>query len=316
MPDVKISDLPAATAPTDTTELEINRAGTSQRMTLLLLFETYLFGAVSGFLARTGVGTRAMRTLVGTAPVAVADGAGVAGNPTISVTKATTAQAQAGSGTNLMDATLTAAAITALATGGAAAWAPHDPNNLMFYQGHVDPDVNSVTTPDWADGYDYMLELRGIRPSRAEPSPHVLNITPEYQGVATLARAIAVSALIPPSTITVFLPGAGSRDIENRVASSMVTRIEVAPVGARYDYMFQVLAPRVARPTIVLHGIAASRGATLLSEVPPLVYNGAWQLGNGGPDFLIRRLHISWGQSNTLFTSGQMRLYRRTASLR
>lgn len=50
--------------------------------------------AVSGMVARTGAGTVAARTIAGTAPVTVANGDGVAGNPTIDVTGLTQGQAE------------------------------------------------------------------------------------------------------------------------------------------------------------------------------------------------------------------------------
>lgn len=68
----------------------------------------------NGIYARTGAGTAAARTITGTEGViAVTNGNGVSGNPTISATKATTGQAEAGTGAGLMDPVLTAAAIAA-----------------------------------------------------------------------------------------------------------------------------------------------------------------------------------------------------------
>ena len=67
--------------------------------------------AANGILARTGSGAAAARTITPSGQVTVANGDGVAGNPTIGVTVASQAESQAGSGTGLMTAELTAQAI-------------------------------------------------------------------------------------------------------------------------------------------------------------------------------------------------------------
>ncbi|WP_336800665.1 hypothetical protein [Kaistia sp. MMO-174] len=71
--------------------------------------------AVNGILAKTGTGTAAARSLAGTAnEIAVANGDGVAGNPTFSLVKPSQAEAEAGTDANKpMNALRTAQAIAA-----------------------------------------------------------------------------------------------------------------------------------------------------------------------------------------------------------
>jgi hypothetical protein len=110
MPDIRISDLPAAAAALLAMEFEVNDAGVSRKVTLTQILakldESFLTPAeagaayqpldtdltalaalaVTGLLARTAAGAVAARTITGTAnQVTVANGSGVAGNPTLSL---------------------------------------------------------------------------------------------------------------------------------------------------------------------------------------------------------------------------------------
>ncbi len=68
----------------------------------------------AGIMARTGAATYALRTITGTADrITVTNGNGVSGNPTIDVVKASTANAEAGTGDGVMDPPLVKAAIDA-----------------------------------------------------------------------------------------------------------------------------------------------------------------------------------------------------------
>lgn len=70
--------------------------------------------ATTGITARTGAATYAQRSITGTADrIAVTYGNGVSGNPTIDVVKASTANAEAGTGDGVMDPVLTKAAVNA-----------------------------------------------------------------------------------------------------------------------------------------------------------------------------------------------------------
>lgn len=140
MANVKISQLTAAAAATDTQEFEVNDSLTSKKVTGAQV-KAYVkdgFAAsditgltasatelnvldnisTNGLIARTGAGTGAARTITGTSnQITVTDGNGASGNPTIAAVIASQAEAEAGADTTkLMTAQRVSQAITALAT--------------------------------------------------------------------------------------------------------------------------------------------------------------------------------------------------------
>jgi hypothetical protein len=305
---VKISDLPLASGENDASEVEINNAGASQRMPLSRLSDVLM--STTGFLARTGSNTRATRSIVGSAPVVVTNGDGAAGNPTVAVAKATVAEAEAGAGTGLMDATLTAAAIAALASGGdGGGWAPFNGTTGIFWSFANDGQTGTIVTPDFEDGWEYMIELRRYSPNRqaTRMRAHPVNVRVEFQGVATLTRPVP----LVPSTNT----SAVSSD-DNSVAAIFAQYGPPIPANTPYDLLFSTIAPRVLRRVHTLRREYLVRGNIALNSDPPAIDNPAqWAVGNGDTSSRIRRLHISFGLANTQFNGGVARLYRRPASL-
>lgn len=84
MADVKISDLTAATSATGAMQLEVNDAGTSKRVTVNQL-QDLAIGTTNGLIVRTNTNTVAARTLTAGNDIAVSNGNGVSGNPTVAV---------------------------------------------------------------------------------------------------------------------------------------------------------------------------------------------------------------------------------------
>lgn len=309
MPDVKISELPAAAAVADAMQFEVNDAGTSRRVTAAQVKE-HVAGATNGVLARTGAGVVTARTITGTAPVTVANGNGVSGNPTIGVTLATVTEAEDGTGTGLMNATLTAAAIAAQAGGGGGgggAWAPYNGTDGIFWSFAVNGVSAAIQTPDFENGYEYLVELRRVTPNResARTINHQMNMTVEFQGVGTLSRPVV---LIP----------AGSSGTEREVGSQGNTVIEYGPpvpAGTPYDALVETLSPRLLRHVHTLRRHYFVRGTIALSADPVALNEGLWAVGNGATTSRIRRLRFTFAGATTQFNGGEARLYRRGQTL-
>ena len=90
MANIKISDLPAAVAAQLAMEFEVNDNGTSRRVTGAQI-DTLVLGATNGFVARTGTNARAARTLTAGTGIAVSNGNGASGNPTVALSEAAAA---------------------------------------------------------------------------------------------------------------------------------------------------------------------------------------------------------------------------------
>lgn len=94
MVDVKISDLTAAGAATGAMQIEVNDGGTSKRITNNQLQDLIIGAAATGLVARTAANTVAQRSIANGNGIAVSNGDGVAGNPTVQIDYASQAEAE------------------------------------------------------------------------------------------------------------------------------------------------------------------------------------------------------------------------------
>lgn len=99
MVDVKISDLTAAGSATGAMQFEVNDGGNSKRVTGNQLQDLIIGSAATGLVARTAPNTVAQRIITNGNGIAVSNGDGVSGDPTVSVDFATQAEAEAGTST-------------------------------------------------------------------------------------------------------------------------------------------------------------------------------------------------------------------------
>jgi hypothetical protein len=142
MANIKISQLTAAAAASDTQEFEVNDSLSSKKVTGAQVKAYVKSGfaasditgltasatelnvldniASNGLVARTGAGTGAARTITGTSnQITVTNGDGASGNPTIAAVIASQAEAEAGTDTTkLMTPQRVSQAVSALASGG------------------------------------------------------------------------------------------------------------------------------------------------------------------------------------------------------
>ena len=115
MANIKISDLPAAVAAQLAMEFEVNDNGTSRRVSGAQI-DTLVLGATNGFVARTGTNARAARTLTAGTGIAVSNGNGASGNPTVALS--TAAQASLGKAESAVQPARAILAGTGLSGGG------------------------------------------------------------------------------------------------------------------------------------------------------------------------------------------------------
>jgi hypothetical protein len=115
MANVKISDLPAAASAQLTMQLEVNDSGTSRRVTAAQV-DDLLLGTTNGFVARTGTNARAARTLTAGTGMAVTNGNGASGNPTVALSAG--AQASLAAADTAVQPARTITAGTGLTGGG------------------------------------------------------------------------------------------------------------------------------------------------------------------------------------------------------
>lgn len=161
MVDMKITGLPVAAAALRPMVVEVADEGVSRQLTLENIVRL-VAGVTNGFLARTALGVITSRTLTATAPLTVTNGDGVAGDPAIAATLATTPQAVAGTGVGLMNAPLVKAAIDArLGSGGG--WSAYDGGTGIFYDYAINGVQAFVDTPDFEDGYEYRILMQDLK---------------------------------------------------------------------------------------------------------------------------------------------------------